>query len=47
MYFIGLSWGTDDQSLKEAFTSFGDVVDGKAQEADACWFLLNFFPYLW
>ncbi|KAG4921404.1 hypothetical protein JHK84_050278 [Glycine max] len=31
--FIGaihcLSYGVDDQSLKDAFSSFGDVVDGK------------------
>lgn len=25
---IGLSYGTDDQSLKEAFSSFGDVESG-------------------
>lgn len=24
----GLSWGTDDQTLKEAFTSFGNVIEG-------------------
>ncbi|TMW97287.1 hypothetical protein EJD97_005859 [Solanum chilense] len=29
LFVGGLSWGTDDQSLKEAFTSFGDVVDAK------------------
>lgn len=25
---IGLSYGTDDQSLRDAFSSFGDVVEG-------------------
>lgn len=25
----GLSWGTDDQSLRDAFAHFGEVVDGK------------------
>lgn len=28
-FFSGLSWGTDDQSLREAFANFGEVVDGK------------------
>lgn len=27
--FVGLSYGTDSQSLKEAFSSFGDVIDGE------------------
>lgn len=31
IYFVGLSWGTDDQSLRDAFATFGDVVDGKLQ----------------
>jgi hypothetical protein len=26
--FTGLAWGTDEQTLKEAFSSFGDVLDG-------------------
>ena len=26
---LGLSYGVDDQSLKDAFSGFGDVVDGK------------------
>ncbi|KAG2314518.1 hypothetical protein Bca4012_065214 [Brassica carinata] len=25
----GLSWGTDDQSLREAFSNFGEVIDSK------------------
>ncbi|XP_055813920.1 glycine-rich RNA-binding protein 2, mitochondrial-like [Solanum dulcamara] len=29
LFVGGLSFGTDDQSLKDAFTSFGDVVDAK------------------
>ncbi|KAH0637506.1 hypothetical protein KY289_037421 [Solanum tuberosum] len=29
LFVGGLSFGTDDQSLKEAFTSFGDVVEAK------------------
>ncbi|CAN4090864.1 unnamed protein product [Withania somnifera] len=29
LFVGGLSYGTDDQSLKDAFTSFGDVVDAK------------------
>ncbi|XP_060181296.1 glycine-rich RNA-binding protein 4, mitochondrial-like [Lycium barbarum] len=29
LFVGGLSYGTDDQSLKHAFTSFGDVVDAK------------------
>ena len=28
LYFSGLSYGTDDQSLKEAFAKYGDVVEG-------------------
>lgn len=28
---IGLSYGTDDQSLREAFSSFGDVTDGEQE----------------
>ena len=27
--FSGLSYSVDDQSLKDAFTSFGDVVEGE------------------
>lgn len=27
--FVGLSNGTDDQSLREAFTNYGEVVEGK------------------
>ncbi|KAG5607631.1 hypothetical protein H5410_029123 [Solanum commersonii] len=43
LFVGGLSWGTDDQSLKEAFTSFGDVVDGKfATKAVKC-FRLSLF----
>lgn len=26
---IGLSYGTDDQSLRDAFSGFGDVVEGE------------------
>ncbi|RZB52056.1 Glycine-rich RNA-binding protein 2, mitochondrial [Glycine soja] len=29
LFIGGLSYGVDDQSLKDAFSSFGDVVDGK------------------
>ncbi|CAL5394997.1 unnamed protein product [Camellia sinensis] len=29
IYVLGLSFGTDDQSLREAFSGFGDVVDAK------------------
>ncbi|OIT35476.1 PREDICTED: glycine-rich RNA-binding protein 2, mitochondrial-like [Nicotiana attenuata] len=29
LFIGGLSYGTDDQSLKDAFASFGDVVDSK------------------
>ncbi|KAK4732854.1 hypothetical protein R3W88_025842 [Solanum pinnatisectum] len=29
LFVGGLSFGTDDQSLKEAFTSFGEVVEAK------------------
>ena len=28
LYFSGLSYGTDDQSLKEAFAKYGEVVEG-------------------
>ncbi|MBA0817464.1 hypothetical protein Gohar_028390 [Gossypium harknessii] len=27
--FLGLSYGTDDQTLKEAFSGFGDVTEAK------------------
>lgn len=29
LFASGLSWGTDDQSLRDAFAHFGEVVDGK------------------
>ncbi|KAK9287732.1 hypothetical protein L1049_016172 [Liquidambar formosana] len=29
LFIGGLSYGTDDQSLRDAFSSFGDVVDAK------------------
>ncbi|KAF3616730.1 Glycine-rich RNA-binding protein 4, mitochondrial [Capsicum annuum] len=29
LFVGGLSWGTNDQSLKDAFASFGEVVDAK------------------
>ncbi|VVB01261.1 unnamed protein product [Arabis nemorensis] len=29
LFVGGLSWGTDDQSLREAFAHFGEVVDAK------------------
>ena len=29
VFLLGLSYGTDDQSLKDAFSSFGDVVEGE------------------
>ncbi|XP_042483509.1 glycine-rich RNA-binding protein 2, mitochondrial-like [Macadamia integrifolia] len=29
LFIGGLSYGTDDQSLKEAFSSFGDVTEAK------------------
>lgn len=29
LWFLGLSYGTDDQSLKEAFSGFGEVTDGE------------------
>ncbi|XP_048616887.1 glycine-rich RNA-binding protein 2, mitochondrial-like, partial [Brassica napus] len=29
LIFSGLSWGTDDQSLRDAFANFGEVVDAK------------------
>lgn len=29
LYVVGLSYQTDDHSLKEAFTGFGDVVEGE------------------
>ncbi|KAK4483339.1 hypothetical protein RD792_010525, partial [Penstemon davidsonii] len=29
LFVGGLSWGTDDQSLRDAFGSFGDVVDAR------------------
>ncbi|RVW99850.1 Glycine-rich RNA-binding protein 2, mitochondrial [Vitis vinifera] len=31
LFIGGLSYGTDDQSLKDAFSSFGDVVEGEFQ----------------
>ncbi|KAG9446067.1 hypothetical protein H6P81_012195 [Aristolochia fimbriata] len=29
LFIGGLSWGTDDQTLRDAFTSFGDVVEAR------------------
>ncbi|KAF8048841.1 hypothetical protein N665_2379s0003 [Sinapis alba] len=29
LFVGGLSWGTDDQSLREAFSNFGEVIDSK------------------
>ncbi|CAA7027962.1 unnamed protein product [Microthlaspi erraticum] len=29
LFIGGLSWGTDDQSLRDAFAHFGEVVDAK------------------
>ena len=29
LFVGGLSWGTDDQGLREAFESFGEVTDAK------------------
>ncbi|GAB2295682.1 Glycine-rich RNA-binding protein 4, mitochondrial [Dionaea muscipula] len=29
LFVGGLSWGTDDQSLKDAFSSFGDVTEAR------------------
>ncbi|XP_073299717.1 glycine-rich RNA-binding protein 2, mitochondrial-like [Primulina huaijiensis] len=29
LFIGGLSYGTDDQSLRDAFSSFGDVIDAK------------------
>jgi hypothetical protein len=26
--FLGLAWSTDDQSLKDAFSGFGEVTEG-------------------
>jgi RNA recognition motif-containing protein len=28
LFIGGLAWGTDEQTLKEAFSSFGEVLDG-------------------
>lgn len=32
VFTSGLSYGTDDNSLKDAFSSFGEVVDGKCYD---------------
>ncbi|KAG6504165.1 hypothetical protein ZIOFF_032923 [Zingiber officinale] len=29
LFVGGLSWGTDDQTLKEAFASFGNVIEAR------------------
>jgi len=29
LFVGGLSWGTDDQGLREAFEQFGEVIDAK------------------
>lgn len=29
LWNLGLSYGTDDQSLRDAFAGFGDVVEGE------------------
>ena len=29
LFIGGLSWGTDDDALREAFLSFGDITDAK------------------
>ncbi|KAL0847551.1 hypothetical protein Bca101_020797 [Brassica carinata] len=30
LFVGGLSWGTDDQSLREAFSNFGEVINSKS-----------------
>lgn len=30
----GLAWATDDQSLQQAFSKYGDVVDSKVSSTD-------------
>lgn len=51
---IGLSFGTDDLSLREAFTSFGDVVEGNLPTIPslACFsfhlvFILRWWVFEW
>uniref|UniRef100_A0A7N0V781 RRM domain-containing protein n=1 Tax=Kalanchoe fedtschenkoi TaxID=63787 RepID=A0A7N0V781_KALFE len=29
LFVGGLSWGTDDQSLKDAFSTYGEVIDAR------------------
>ncbi|KAB5516190.1 hypothetical protein DKX38_026838 [Salix brachista] len=29
LFIGGLSWSTDDQTLKDAFSGYGEVTDGK------------------
>uniref|UniRef100_A0A2P2LCB0 RRM domain-containing protein n=1 Tax=Rhizophora mucronata TaxID=61149 RepID=A0A2P2LCB0_RHIMU len=43
LFVGGLSWGTDDQSLREAFSGFGDVVEG---ELLICMVGLLFIDYI-
>lgn len=32
MCLAGLSWSVDEKSLKDAFTSFGEVTEGKKKK---------------
>lgn len=39
---LGLSYGVDDQSLKDAFASFGDVVEGEFSFFRYCYLVVPF-----
>jgi len=38
----GLSYGVDDQSLRDAFASFGDVVEGEFSFFLCCYMVVQF-----
>lgn len=39
---LGLSYGVDDQSLRDAFAGYGDVVEGEFSFFRCCYMVVRF-----